>query len=247
MQEGPLNEQDITLFTVVVTVAYLTAFALVNKGLRPKTLKDHRKAQTFDNASVSFVHSLISSVLVLLCFVLEWDNLMDLYSARSLLCQLTLAHSVGYFTYDLISFWWYKREFSMFVHHVIFIVCYSLVCLLRLYNSILVIALVAEINSLFLHLRKMMQMAQIPDLKTNWIYKIALWGLSTTYVPFRLGPHLWILYKITLCDHEFQFLWQYALALSGTVVINLLNFSFLYKFLFTDAFFGPKTTREKQN
>ena len=110
----------------------------------------------------------------------------------------------------------------MIVHHVIVIVCYNL----SLYYSIgvpfLILSLLCEFNSTFLHARKLMSMC---GYRLNNISYMIIWlNQWITFVTSRLLAHLWITYTIyNLGFDVWPQIWQGYVAFFGIFLFNFLN------------------------
>ncbi len=158
----------------------------------------------YKNILVSWIHSLIVGTLDLTVVLIYPDLRQDPVAFYNASTYSVVTLSVGYFLYDLID--QYRNgavlsNWGVSVHHVMIIIlfthhlhtctCVGLTC----------IALLPEVNSVFLHFRKLLQYWKVDFNST--IYRHNVWINMITFLIFRFFVNIWLLYNLFTSDwHE---------------------------------------------
>ncbi|OVA18472.1 TRAM/LAG1/CLN8 homology domain [Macleaya cordata] len=137
-----------------------------------------------------------------------------------------LCFSCGYFAYDqwdMLQYHLYSGWIpSILVHHLLLLVCFTLALYRNVTINYLILTLICELHSIFLHVRKVRRMAGVRDAKSN-IVKME-WVLSwVTFFLARLGSHILITIKLIRDANKFGKGVELPLALLGMTGMNLLN------------------------
>ncbi|GLT85057.1 hypothetical protein SLE2022_032590 [Rubroshorea leprosula] len=188
----------------------------------------------FVNTSVSLLHSTVTSASVVFVLVYQWLK----YGSRGMFdhAQLfggtwpwayqALCFSCGYFAYDQWDMLQY-RLYSGFipailVHHLLLLICFTLALYRHVTINYLILTLICELHSIFLHVRKVRRMAGVRDAKSG-IVKVE-WILNWFMFIFaRLASHLLITAKLLRDAPKFGKGVELPLALLGMAGMNLLN------------------------
>ena len=238
--------QETVSLNLLYSFTYFLIWGIVTY-FRPTTVwRGNKQLQLeWDNTLVSLIHSFVSSFLLIAVVFLDEHALeMILYVSnsrilyfKSAIYVFTLCHTIGYMQYDLIMFFkngWYKTSRKpMVVHHILIIFCFTLGASACSYYPILVFGLFAELNSLFMHLRKLYKLI---DNINSKIYSISALLLVVTYVPFRILPHIIMTIQVWILRESFLHYSHFVLAFIGMNVLSFLNILFLFKFKSTDIF-----------
>ena len=111
-----------------------------------------------------------------------------------------------------------------------------------LYNSVTlqfigytVIALLSEVNSFFLHSRKLLQSHRVPF--NSWIYRINAWANILTFLIFRGYSLSRISYKLITDSHRFN-RWFFIVLCCSMCIMNVMNIIF-FGFLIKSDFLRP--------
>ncbi|EFH70286.1 predicted protein [Arabidopsis lyrata subsp. lyrata] len=162
-------------------------FQLMNWVVRSWIYRD----PLFVNTSVSLLHSIITSasvVFILLnqCLAKGLDEMFD--------------HSE---LWDMLQYRLYSGLIpSIVVHHLILLVCFTLALYRNVTINYLILTLICEMHSIFLHVRKLRRMAGIRDSNTALV-KLE-WVLNwTAFVFARCIPHILISVKLIKDAHKF--------------------------------------------
>lgn len=204
----------------------------------------------FVNTSVSLLHSSITSASVVFILVNKWiTNGSNEMFEHSQLVGVTwpwaypaLCFSCGYFAYDQWDMLRYRLFSgvipSILVHHLILLVCFTLALYRNVTINYLILTLICELHSVFLHVRKLRRMAGVRDGSSQFVK--AEWLLNwTTFVLARFTSHILITMKLIVDAPKFGKGMELPLALFGMFGMNVLNI-----FLGMDLF---KACRRERN
>lgn len=188
----------------------------------------------FVNTSVSLLHSSITSLSVILIVVNQWvANVPGKMFEHSQLFAATwpgaypaLCFSSGYFAYDQWDMLHYRLYSglipSILVHHLILLVCFTLALFRNITINYLILTLICEMHSVFLHIRKVRRMAGIRNAKSKIVRVEWIFSWITFFVA-RLASHILITFKLIKDADKFGTGIELPLALSGMIGMNFLN------------------------
>ena len=120
------------------------------------------------NIATSLVHSAITAVWSPLGFYLHPEMCGDVAFAFNRSTHVLVSFSVGYFIYDFLDMYLYnqrngqKNTYELLIHHACAIACFGVSSHTRALLPFASLALVVEINSVFLHVRQLFIMAGKP-------------------------------------------------------------------------------------
>uniref|UniRef100_A0A2C9U1H7 TLC domain-containing protein n=1 Tax=Manihot esculenta TaxID=3983 RepID=A0A2C9U1H7_MANES len=188
----------------------------------------------FVNTSVSLLHSTITSVSVVFilvhqCLKTGSDGLFEhsqLVGGTWEWAYPTLCLSCGYFAYDQLDMLLYRLYSglipSILMHHLILLICFTLALYRNVTINYLILTLICELHSIFLHVRKVRRMAGVRDAKSK-IVKLE-WILNwVTFIFARCVSHILITIKLIRDAPKFEKGVELPLALFGMAGMNLLN------------------------
>ncbi|XVF36913.1 hypothetical protein REPUB_Repub19eG0100000 [Reevesia pubescens] len=204
------------------------------------------------NICVSLLHSAITSTSVVFILVNEWSrtDFERMFEHAQLVegtwpwaCQ-ALCFSCGYFAYDQWDMLHYRLYTgfipTILMHHLILIVCFTLALYRHITINYLILTLICELHSIFLHVRKVRRMAGVRDAKSR-VVKVE-WILNWIMFIFaRLISHVLITVKLIKDASKFEKGIEWPLALFGMAGMNLLNV-----FLGIDLFNAFKKEKKPQ-
>ncbi|BFG19071.1 hypothetical protein CerSpe_053450 [Prunus speciosa] len=207
----------------------------------------------FVNTSVSLLHSTITSSSVIFILANQWlkDGSIGMFEHSQLFggtwpwAYPALCFSCGYFAYDqwdMLHYGLYSGWIpSILMHHLILLICFTLALYRNVTINYLILTLICELHSIFLHVRKVRRMAGVRDAKSKIV--MAEWVLNVvTYIVARAGAHLLITAKLIWDAPKFGKGIELPLALFGMFGMNFLN-----AFLGIDLFHAFKRERNPQN
>ncbi|XP_071712794.1 uncharacterized protein [Rutidosis leptorrhynchoides] len=186
------------------------------------------------NTCVSLLHSSLTSASVVFILVKQLttnglDELLDhsqLVKATWPWAYAALCISSGYFAYDQLDMLFYGlysgRIPSILLHHFILLGCFTLALYRNVTINYLILTLICELHSIFLHVRKVRRMAGIHDgnsmfVKIEWFLNIS------TFVLARFLSHVLITVKLVKDASKFEKGIELPIALTGMAGMNLLN------------------------
>ncbi|KAL6296810.1 hypothetical protein ACE6H2_004952 [Prunus campanulata] len=207
----------------------------------------------FVNTSVSLLHSTITSSSVIFILANQWlkNGSIGMFEHSQLFggtwpwAYPALCFSCGYFAYDqwdMLHYGLYSGWIpSILMHHLILLICFTLALYRNVTINYLILTLICELHSIFLHVRKVRRMAGVRDAKSKIV--MAEWVLNVvTYIVARAGAHLLITAKLIWDAPKFGKGIELPLALFGMFGMNFLN-----AFLGIDLFHAFKRERNPQN
>ncbi|KAG8389749.1 hypothetical protein BUALT_Bualt01G0011000 [Buddleja alternifolia] len=188
----------------------------------------------FVNTCVSLIHSSITSASVVIILLNQWRKSgVDKMFEHSELVDVTwpwayqaLCFSCGYFAYDQLDMLLYGLYSgwipSILVHHLVLLVCFTLALYRKVTINYLILTLICELHSIFLHVRKVRRMAGVRDARTKIVK--AEWVLNwLAFIFARFISHILITIKLIGDAPKFKNGVELPLALSGMAGMNLLN------------------------
>ncbi|KAI5405954.1 uncharacterized protein LOC127082837 [Lathyrus oleraceus] len=206
----------------------------------------------FVNTSVSLLHSIVTSTSVVFILFMQWSNngLSAMFDHSQLVegtwpwAFEALSFSCGYFAYDQWDMLHYRLYNgwipSILVHHLLLLICFTLALYRNVTINYLILTLICELHSIFLHVRKVRRMAGIRDARSV-IIKLE-WFLNwTTFFVARCASHILITAKLIKDAHKFGKGVELPLALFGMAGMNSLNIG-----LGIDLFKAFKRERKSQ-
>ncbi|GLJ21138.1 hypothetical protein SUGI_0386620 [Cryptomeria japonica] len=192
------------------------------------------KDPLFINTAVSLLHSCITSASVILVLLCVWMNKgarkmfdhEELFNGVWLGAFKSLCFSCGYFAYDqwdmLGNHLYNPWAPSILAHHVLLLICFTLALYRHVTINYLILTLVCELHSIFLHLRRVLRMAGLRKEKSQRT-RIE-WGLHwLAFFSARTFLHWFITYKLIKDRSKFPPGIELPLAFLGMVGMNILN------------------------
>lgn len=188
----------------------------------------------FVNTSVSLLHSTVTSASVVFILLNQWLNNgsygmfehSQLFGVTWPWAYHALCFSCGYFAYDQWDMLHYRLYSglvpSILAHHLLLLVCFTLALYRNVTINYLILTLICELHSIFLHVRKVRRMAGVRDARSRMV-KIE-WVLNwITFIFARLVSHVLITAKLIKDASKFGKGVELPLALFGMAGMNLLN------------------------
>lgn len=170
-------------------------YAALRKGPPAKVTGD---VWRWRNTFVSFIHSSICGAGVLYCLMFK-DLFHDPIVDCDYFTYLLVAFSKGYFIYDALDYVQDNRavsDYEVIVHHVFAIWSFWYNIQYRINIGYTVICLMAEVNSIFLHARKLLQFDKWPF--EHRFYKLVVFLNLLTFITFRFPGIIYVGYGIVI-------------------------------------------------
>ncbi|KAL5076527.1 hypothetical protein RYX36_015511 [Vicia faba] len=111
---------------------------------------------------------------------------------------------------------------SILVHHLVLLICFTLALYRNVTINYLILTLICELHSIFLHVRKVRRMAGIRNARSV-IIKLEWFLNCTTFFVARCASHIFITVKLIKDAHKFGKGVELPLALFGMAGMNFLN------------------------
>ncbi|KAK8643133.1 hypothetical protein V6N13_012443 [Hibiscus sabdariffa] len=188
----------------------------------------------FVNTSVSLLHSSVTSTSVIFILVNQWSvtGFKRMFDHKQLVegtwpwAYQALCFLCGYFAYDqrdMLKYRLYSGFIpSILVHHLLLLICFTLALYRHITINYLILTLICELHSVFLHVRKVRRMAGVRDAKSR-VVKVE-WILNWIMFVFaRLISHILITGKLVKDASKFDKGIEWPLAMLGMAGMNFLN------------------------
>lgn len=232
-----------TSSVILTTGSAVGFFKLVNSGVGKLPIPESacRNAWKWRNISTSCVHSFITAIWAVSCFFVHPQMAEDLIKTHSVFSHALVSFSIGYFIYDffdMVRNQKLSQSWELLFHHIVVITCFGLSVLSCLYVGFAVVALLVEINSVFLHLRQILRMSNISK---GTLYRINSMINLGTYVVFRINTLAWMTRWLVL-NRDNVPLMAYTLGSVGMAIMTAMNIVLFCRLLRSD--FLKSSTRE---
>ncbi|EOY16301.1 TRAM, LAG1 and CLN8 (TLC) lipid-sensing domain containing protein [Theobroma cacao] len=223
-------------------------YQIANWVIRVRVSRD----PLFVNTSVSLLHSTITSTSVVFILVNQWlrTGFKRMFDHTQLVegtwpwAYQALCFSCGYFAYDqwdMLHYHLYSGVIpAILMHHLILLICFTLALYRHVTVNYLILTLICELHSIFLHVRKVRRMVGVRDAKSK-VVKVE-WVLNwIMFVLARIISHVLITVKLIKDASKFEKGVEWPLAMFGMAGMNLLN-----AFLGIDLFNAFKREKNPQ-
>ncbi|KAH9525449.1 TLC domain-containing protein 2 [Bulinus truncatus] len=215
----------------------LLFFYLLNKFLKnhfPAKLSSSSDQWKWRNVYVSWIHSIISATWTLFCMIVYPELFSGLIHHINYCTYMCISFASGYFVYDFIDLYLEGKHWTLWevtAHHVavLSIFLYNLITKSQIGFSL--IALSVEVNSVFLHWRKLLQMEKTPFNSMNYI--IVKYANLASFIAFRGGPLTIITLSLFILGDQVSTIYLAAL-FASMFVMDVINTVLLYRLLKSD-------------
>jgi hypothetical protein len=218
---------------LIVDCTFNRKYLTNSKSVRPE------KVWEIKNLQISFIHSTLSSVLMTYTLIKKSQMFDDLLLYVCYESYMAISFSLGYFVYDLFDMYYNNKIVSLWqvtIHHAvcIFICGYNLINLYSL--GYMCIGMTMEVNSVFLHARKILKLYGFGDSPTTNLIKF--FNFFTFFV-FRFGTLAFAAYSLYTYSYRLSFFNRILnyVAFSLMLLINIALFQVL---LTSDLFLKRK-------
>ncbi|KAJ7995653.1 hypothetical protein DPEC_G00246810 [Dallia pectoralis] len=220
---------------LLTTSASIGFFKLVNCGFGKLPIPESasRNEWKWRNICTSFAHSMITGIWAVLCFFRHPQMAEDLIGTHSVFSHALVSVSIGYFIYDFFDMAFNQKmnqSWELLVHHMVVISCFGIAVLTGCYVGFAVVALLVEINSVFLHLRQMLRMA---NKAVGDFYRVNSMVNLGTYVVFRINTLAWMTRWLVLNRDNIP-LFSYTVGSIGLAIMTAMNIVLFYRLLRSD-------------
>ncbi|XP_062391674.1 TLC domain-containing protein 2-like isoform X2 [Sardina pilchardus] len=226
---------------ICIVLGSAGVFKLMNAALNslPVPAVARKNTWRWRNISTSLIHSMLTGVWAVVGFYQHPEMAKDLISTHSALSHTLVSVSTGYFIYDFIDNILNQKlsvAWEVLSHHFVVVACFSIAVLTRQYVGFAVVALLVEINSVFLHVRQLLRMSGRGGGASS--SSGALCRLNSvlnlgTFVAFRISTLAWMTRWLALNRTRVP-LPFYAVGSLGLLAIMVMNAVLFYRLLRSD-------------
>ncbi|XP_060550402.1 TLC domain-containing protein 2 isoform X2 [Pantherophis guttatus] len=185
------------------------------------------------NIWTSLAHSVLSGSWALLGFYFYPPMGEDLIDQFSPSAHCLLGISIGYFVQDFLDMICNQKLqkcWELLFHHFVVIVCFGFAFLVRRFVGFAMVALLVEINSVFLHLRTILRMAGLANTTSFRLASLINLG---TYLVFRILILAWMSRWLALNQDNVPAV-PYAMGTVGMAIMLSINIVLFYRLLRSD-------------
>ncbi|XP_074642415.1 TLC domain-containing protein 2-like [Tubulanus polymorphus] len=190
----------------------------------------------FNNIFISFIHSCLSGVGSVLCFYWFPHMAENMFTSHNIYSICLVSFSTGYFLHDFVhnTHGDSKRSAQEIMgHHVVVMACFSFSLFAQKYITYSLVSLLVEVNSIFLHSRQLMQIANIS--RSSMTYRLNSLVTVGTYIFFRISTLSWLTRWIMLNKDSIP-IPAFALGSSGLFIMTVINIVLFIRLLKSDFF-----------
>lgn len=214
----------------------------VLKTFTPSAVKTHAKKEwKWRNTANSLLHSFVTGCGACFCFWSAPEMRKDLISESSPASYSLISFSIGYFIYDLIDMAKNDRKsktYELLLHHFMVILAFSTAMTQKKYLGYTLMALLVEVNSVFLHSRVLLLMQNWS--KSSVVYRINNSLNLGTFVVFRIMTLGWMTRWLVQHRTDMGTFDVYVAGATLTVVMGM-NIILLQRLLNSDYRQVPKS------
>lgn len=220
------------ILCVLSTVFFYILAEILNKIGKPNFVASDAEFWRWRNILISWVHGVLCGVWDFLCVVWYPDCLRDPVAFINNFTYLMIPFSAGYFIYDFIDLMQNKRlsiNWEITLHHTIIVTSFIYNWTAKTCVGYNVLALMAEMNTIFLHLRKLLQMCKFGfDSK---IYQTITFFNLLTFITCRLIPQARLFSGFYFDSHRVSttYLIFFGFTVTTGIIINIILFWRLVK------------------
>ena len=232
-----------TYYGIFVTFSSFCTFFLINVAIQyfeltPHAVAKHKnvlKTWKWKNILISFIHSVITGTWSILCFYQEPKLAEDVINTFTLSAYSMMGVSLGYFLYDTMDMLIYNRNrqsYELIFHHTVITSCFWIAIFLRQYIGYATVALLVEVNSVFLHLRQLLQLLELN--RRDSFYRLNSLVNLGTFIVFRIATLAWMTRWIVLLNRDLVPIVLYYIGIIAVAIMNVMNIILLYRLLQSD-------------
>lgn len=169
----------------------------------------------------------------------------DLIATYSVFSHALVSVSIGYFIYDFFDMVLNQKlsqSWELLFHHCVVITCFGIAVLSCRYVGFAVVALLVEINSVFLHLRQVLRMA---NLAKGTLYRVNSMINLGTYMVFRITTLAWMTRWLVL-NRDLVPLISYTVGSVGLAIMTVMNIVLFYRLMQSDFLKGSRGEAKKE-
>ncbi|KAL5016682.1 hypothetical protein ScPMuIL_006271 [Solemya velum] len=170
----------------------------------------------------------------------------DMISTSTDFSHYLVAVSLGYFLFDIMDMLLYQRNkqsYELLGHHFVIASCFTIAVSTRVWIGYACVALIFELNSIFLHIRMLLTICGFK--KTDKTYRLNSLINIGTFIAFRMLTLAWMTRWI-VANKKFVPLIFYIIGCLSVATMIVMNIILFYRCLCTD-FFRKKDSAKKES
>ncbi|EDO35196.1 predicted protein [Nematostella vectensis] len=189
-----------------------------------------RKQWLYYNISISLIHSTVTAIWSLYCFYNEPAMLSDMIGVWTSSSYFLLCLSTGYFLHDFLDMLLndLSRSTVLLIHHTLVVVAFLIAILTKNYCGYGTCSLLMEVNSVFLHSRRIMLFHDV-DRKST-LYELNGLLMLATFVFFRFLTSAWMMNFVIKARHIIPatHVFYGGFAMAAMIIMNIQLFTQLW-------------------
>ena len=222
----------IVVVTVSVVLFEFFSYFVERKCSVPYSVARKNGHERWFNAIGSLLHSSVTGIGSLCCFYIDPNLAFKICENYSFFAFAVASFSLGYFIHDFIQSITrrpLKSSWEILLHHAVVILCFGICVVNQKFVNFVVVALLCEVNSIFLHIRQLLKFCNFP--KNSKFYKLIIHLNIFSYIFFRICTLSWmvrwlVLHK-TLVPYPFHSVGVFGMSIMTGV--NLILFAKLIR------------------
>nr|CAH8829759.1 unnamed protein product [Trichobilharzia regenti] len=224
------------------SIIFFSFLDYVLRGVHPPIVVECKGALAvwkWRNMIISWFHAVVIGTWDILCFYYYPELLDNPVDHVVPFTYFMVALSTGYFYYDFLDMIAHRQVFKMWeltLHHISVLGAFTYNVLTVRYIAYTVIALLAEVNSIFLHTRKLMQMHKLHPMSTprrlTAVVNLITFAGCRGFALFR------ITYGMYMTPDKMSPFYT-ALLMTSMIIMNVLN-PILFYILLRNDFLLPR-------
>ncbi|XP_039268455.2 TLC domain-containing protein 2-like [Styela clava] len=226
---------DVSVLLTSTFLFLILRFLLYYFSAIPKSLKTKcNESAYWFNVLVSMIHSTITGTWCLLCFYNDPEMASDLINGHGRSAHILVTISTGYFLYDVIDniiMLPLSKSWEILLHHAVVSSCFGISVFRHQYVGYAVVALLVEVNSVFLHMRMLFRLSGVD--KKSQIYRVNCIVNLGTFVLFRICTLTYMTRWLVFNKVAQPF---HGIAVVGMALMTIMNAVLFIRLLIKDCF-----------
>jgi len=207
------------------------------------------KKWRISNEAVSLIHSVISGIWALYSITTYSGLLTEMNTFTHPVPKFLIYISFGYIAHDLVDLLVNERSvriLELLFHHIIVIMAFMTTLVTDMFLGVVILGLLMECNSIFLHSRSLLNLYRQPKDSTAFKF-IALLNILT-FMVFRIAVSIYLIYWQASNMIGGFLVWYHAIVTFFVIVsLAVTNSVLLYRVLSADGLFGKERARLPTN
>lgn len=230
LEDGP----DFRLVILLGFVAFSGSNYLAGFLVPESATKTDQQRWKWKNVATSLFHSVITGIWSPIVFYQAPGMSEDLIHSVDASSHSLISFSIGYFIYDALDMLLHHRKrssYELLIHHFLVILCFSIAATTGKYVAYAALALMVEVNSVFLHARQLFIITGEP--KSSLRYKCNALLNVGTFLFFRILLLGWMTRWLTVHRNIIPLAF-FTVGSIGLAIIVLMNIILFCRILSVD-------------